>query len=111
VTILFDEGVPRQLRRLLGRDDITLVDERGWKGVKNGQLLQLAEENNFTVLITADRNLKYQQNLKGRKIAIVVLPYNRRKDMPLLVPSISNALQNIQTGAYVEIPRPIDLDK
>lgn len=106
MTILFDEGVPRQLRRLLGRDDITLLDERGWKGVKNGRLLQLAEENNFTVLITADQNLKYQQNLKGRKIAIIVLPYNRRKAMPLLVPSIANALETMKPGDYIEIPNP-----
>ena len=106
MTILFDEGVPRQLRRLLGRDDITLLEERGWKGVKNGRLLQLAEENNFTVLVTADQNLKYQQNLKGRKIAIVVIPYNRRKGMPLLVPNIGIALDTIKPGDYVEIPWP-----
>ncbi|MDB6058930.1 MAG: hypothetical protein JWO95_2774 [Verrucomicrobiales bacterium] len=109
MTILFDEGVPRQLRRLLGRDDIILVDERGWKGIKNGMLLQLAEESGFDVLITADQNLKYQQNLKGRKIAIVVLPYNRRKSMPLLVPSISEVLKQIGPGAYVEIPRPAQM--
>jgi predicted nuclease of predicted toxin-antitoxin system len=106
VSILFDEGVPRQLRRLLGRDDVTLLEERGWKGVKNGQLLQLAEENGFTVLITADQNLKYQQNLQGRKIAILVLPYNRRKSMPLLVPNIAKALEQIQPSAYIEIPWP-----
>jgi predicted nuclease of predicted toxin-antitoxin system len=106
VTILFDEGVPRQLRRLLARDNITLVDERGWKGVKNGQLLELAEQNHFGVVITADQNLKYQQNLKGRKIAIIVLTYNRRKDMPLLVPAIINALVTITPGDYVEIPLP-----
>lgn len=106
MSILFDEGVPRQLRRLLGRDDVTLLEERGWKGVKNGELLQLAEQNGFVVLITADQNLKYQQNLRARRIAIVVLPYNRRKSMPLLVPNISKALEGIQPGAYIEIPWP-----
>ena len=108
--ILFDEGVPKQLRRLLARDDITLVEEKGWKGIKNGRLLQLAEENGFDVLITADQNLKYQQNLKGRRIGIVVLPYNRRKWMPLLVPAIVAALNEINVGNYVEILRPPELN-
>ena len=107
--ILFDESVPKQLRHLLARDDITLVEEKGWKGIKNGRLLQSAEENGFDVLITADQNLKYQQNLKGRRIGIIVLPYNRRKWMPLVVPALAAALNQIQIGAYVEIPLPPDL--
>lgn len=108
--ILFDEGVPKQLRRLLARDDITLVEEKGWKGIKNGRLLQLAEENGFDVLITADQNLKYQQNLKSRRIGIVVLPYNRRKWMPLLVPAIAAALNEINVEIYVEILQPPELN-
>lgn len=107
--ILFDEGVPKQLRRLLARDGITLVEEKGWKGVKNGRLLQLAEEDGFDVLISADQNLKYQQNLKGRRIAVFVLPYNRRKWMPLIVPALAKALNDIVPGACVEIPLPPDL--
>jgi predicted nuclease of predicted toxin-antitoxin system len=104
--ILFDEGVPRQLRRLMAERQITMVEEAGWKGIKNGRLLQLAEENNFDVLVTADQQLKYQHNLKGRKIAIIVLPYNRRKWMPLLVPKLAVALDNVQPGNYVELPLP-----
>ena len=111
MSILFDEGVPRQLRRLLERPGVTLLEERGWKGIKNGRLLQLAEENNFAVLIRADQNLKYQQNLEGRRVAIVVLPYNRRRWMPLLLPDISKALDSIQPGDYVEIPLPPELAK
>ena len=108
--ILFDEGVPKQLRRLRARDDITLVEEKGWKGIKNGRLLQLAEEDGFDVLITADQNLKYQQNLKGRRVGIIVLPYNRRKWMPLLVPAIAGALNQIHGGVYLEIPLPPELN-
>jgi predicted nuclease of predicted toxin-antitoxin system len=107
--ILFDEGVPRQLRRSMAERQITLVEEAGWKGIKNGRLLQLAEENNFDVLVTADQQLKHQQNLKGRKIAIIVLPYNRRKWMPLLVPKLVAALDKIQPGNYVELPMPENL--
>lgn len=107
--ILFDEGVPRQLRTLLARNDITLVEGKGWKGTKNGQLLRLAEEDAFDVPITADRQLKYQQNLKNRRIAIVVLPYNRRKWMYLLLPAIATVLDKIKPGDYIEIPLPRDL--
>ncbi len=107
--ILFDEGVPRQLRRLLAGRQIKVVEEVGWKGVKNGRLLQLAEENGFDVLVTSDQELKYQQNLKGRRIANVVLPYNRRKWMPLLVPGLTSALEKIRPGDYVELPRPTGL--
>jgi hypothetical protein len=109
VKILFDEGVPKQLRRLLARDDISLVEEKGWKGIKNGRLLQLAEENGFDVLVTADQQLKYQQNLKNRRIAIVVLPYNRRKWMPLVVPAVTGALDKIKPGDYIEVPLPKEL--
>jgi hypothetical protein len=109
VKILFDEGVPRQLRGLLGRNDVSLVEEKGWKGIRNGLLLQLAEENGFDVLVTADQQLKYQQNLKNRKIAIVVLPYNRRKWMPLLVPDVTAALDKIKSGDYIEVPLPKEL--
>ena len=106
MNVLFDEGVPRQLRALLQREGIVLLEERGWKGIKNGRLLQLAEENSFDVLVTADKNLKHQQNLKSRRIAIVVLPYNRRKWMPLLIPEIAKSLDAIRPGDYVEIPTP-----
>jgi hypothetical protein len=107
--ILFDEGVPRQLRELLQGRDITLVRDQGWTGIKNGRLLQLAEETGFDVLITSDQQLKYQQNLKGREIAIVVLPYNRRKWMALLLPGLTTTLDKIGPGDYVELPRPAEL--
>src|SRR5579862_4879688 len=104
--ILLDESIPRQLRSLLEVAEITLVEEMGWNGVKNGQLLQLAEQNQFDVFITADRQLKYQQNLKGRKIAIIVLPFNRRKWMSRLVPHIKTASEKIRPGDYVELSGP-----
>jgi len=104
--ILFDEGVPRQLRGLLPGYQITLIQEVGWGGVKNGLLLQLAEQNGFEIFITSDQQLKSQQNLKGRKLAIIVLPYNRRKWMPLLVPALKAALEKVQPGDYFELPPP-----
>lgn len=107
--ILFDESVPKQLRRLLALDDVTLVEEMDWKGVKNGRLLQLAEAGGFDVFVTADQNLKHQQNLKGRRMAIVVLPYNRRKWMSLLVPLLTQVLHEVRPGDYIEVPLPPEL--
>ena len=72
--VLFDNGTPRTLARFLV--DHHMVREaraRGWAKLENGDLLREAEAAGFEVLITTDQNLGYQQNLKGRKIAIVVL--------------------------------------
>lgn len=104
--ILFDEGVPRQLRHLLAGYEITLVQEAGWSGVKNGRLLRLAQEGGFTVFVTSDQELKHQQNLKDCTLAIIVLPYNRRKWMPLLAPELQTVLRRVQRGDYVELRRP-----
>lgn len=76
--ILFDNGTPRTLARyLIGRHAITEARARGWEELENGELLRLAEAAGFEVLVTTDKNLSYQQNLAGRKIAIVVLGKGR----------------------------------
>jgi predicted nuclease of predicted toxin-antitoxin system len=76
VKILRDESVPRLLNLRLPHLDISTVQELGWAGIRNGELLRRAEAQ-FGVLITADQNLRYQQNLSGRKLAILVLPSNQ----------------------------------
>jgi predicted nuclease of predicted toxin-antitoxin system len=72
MTILFDENIPRKLKwHLMERGvDVVTVPERGWAGVKNGELLNRAEEA-FDVLLTMDQGIEYQQNLAGREMAIV----------------------------------------
>lgn len=71
--LLFDQGVPVPLRQHLRGHEVTTVYERGWNALKNGQLISTAELDGFEALITTDQNLKYQQNLSTRKIAIAVL--------------------------------------
>ena len=66
--ILLDESVPRLLKVRLPQLDISTVQEMGWTGIQNGELLRRAEEL-FDVFITADQNLRYQQQLTGRKLA------------------------------------------
>lgn len=101
--ILLDESVPRLLKLRLPQLNISTVQEMGWAGVQNGELLRRAEEH-FDVLITADRNLRYQQNLSGRKLAILVLPSNQVPLVTRLVPVVETLLITIQPGAIVDVP-------
>ena len=66
--ILFDQGTPVPLRPSLTRHEVTTAYEHDWSGLKNGELLDAAEKQGFEVLVTTDSNLKYQQNLKSRRI-------------------------------------------
>jgi hypothetical protein len=78
--VLFDNGTPRTLARfLIDRHTITEARARGWEELENGDLLREAEAAGFEVLVTTDKNLRYQQNFRGRGIAIVVLGCFRRR--------------------------------
>ena len=71
--ILFDQGTPAPLRRFLTGHLISTAYEEGWSTVTNGDLIRLAEQKGFELLITTDTNLRYQQNLESRSISILVL--------------------------------------
>jgi Domain of unknown function (DUF5615) len=73
VRILLNECVPRPLRKLLVGHEVSTAQEAGLGGIENGELLRRAE-GKFDLFVTADKNLRYQQNLTGRKIAILELP-------------------------------------
>jgi hypothetical protein len=73
VLILLDNNTPRGVARALTGHTVTEARERGWATLKNGELLTVAEEAGFDVLVTSDKSIRYQQNLEGRKIALVVL--------------------------------------
>lgn len=101
--ILLDECTPRVLkRRLLGRD-IRTVQEMGWAGLKNGDLLAAAE-GHFDVFITTDKNLRFQQNLKKFSFAVLLLPSNKVPVVVGLIPDIEAALTTITSGDFVKIP-------
>lgn len=74
--VLLDHNVPHKLRRSLVGHDVETADEAGWAELANGDLLIAAERAGFAVLVTADKNLSYQQNLQGRELALVVLSTN-----------------------------------
>ncbi|HEY6244230.1 MAG TPA: DUF5615 family PIN-like protein [Pyrinomonadaceae bacterium] len=100
--ILLDECTPHVLKRLLTGFHIETVQEVGWAGITNGQLLALAEDQ-FDVLVTSDKNLKYQQNLTGRQLAIVQLPTNQVPQVIELAPAVQTALAKIKAGDFVKI--------
>ena len=71
--ILFDQGTPQPLRRYLPGHMVDTVYEQGWSTLQNGVLLATAEQAGYDLFITTDQNLRYQQNLTGRRLAIVAL--------------------------------------
>lgn len=103
--ILLDECVPRPLKREFTDYEIRTVVEMGWSGKKNGELLQLMVQESFTVLLTTDQNLRYQQNLQQAGVAIVVLvaPSNRLTDLVPLIPSVRSVLSTIAPGQVIEV--------
>jgi PIN like domain len=86
--ILLDECAPRPLKRELADYEIRTVVEMGWAGKKNGELLRLMNQEGFTILLTTDQNLRYQQNLQQAGVAVVVLvaPSNKLSDLLPLMP-------------------------
>lgn len=101
--ILLDESVPHLLKRRLPHLDISTVQEMGWAGVRNGELLRQAEEH-FDIFVTADQNLRFQQNLSGQKLAILVLPTNQVPLVARLVPVLETLLRTMQPGSVVDVP-------
>jgi predicted nuclease of predicted toxin-antitoxin system len=102
--VLFDNGTPRTLARyLIDHHAVTEARARGWEELGNGELLAKAEAAGFEVLVTTDRNFPYQQNLEGRKIAIVVLGKGRWSLMKPHVAQIVAAVNAAVPGSYTEV--------
>ena len=102
--ILLDESLPRQLAALMPQHEVRTVKQMGWAGTRNGPLLQLAAQQ-FDVLLTADRSLEFQQNLKHVRIVVVVLvaTTNRIESLRPLVPSLLKVLPTAKPGQVLLI--------
>jgi hypothetical protein len=105
--ILFDQGAPVPIAAYLREHTVRTALEEGWDTLANGQLLRVAEEAGFDVLLTADNNLAHQQNLKGRKTAIVVLTGNRRRLVQRMIRKIVAAINTAEPGSYTVIDVPV----
>jgi hypothetical protein len=103
VKVFFDECVPRPLRRLLPEHEILTAQEMGWGRLKNGELLRKAEEGAFQVFVTSDQNLRYQQNLANRRIALLVLSTNFWPALKQRIELIKMTIESLETGQFFEL--------
>lgn len=99
--ILLDHGTPAPLRRALTDHTVSTAYEKGWAGLTNGELLAVAEEG-FDVLITTDQNLRYQQNLAGLQLAILVLPTTSWPRLSPHAAEIAAAVVSLRPGELQE---------
>jgi hypothetical protein len=106
VRVLFDQGVPVPLRASLTQHEVVTSYERGWSLLKNGELLDAAEQEGLDLLVTTDLNLKYQQNLKVRRIAIIVLSTPSWPRIQLVLAKVVQAVDGASSGQYVEVEIP-----
>ena len=104
--VLFDQGTPVPLRKYLPAHQVATTFELGWNNLKNGELLQQSEASGFSVLVTTDQNLRYQQNLTGRTIAILVLTTTSWPRIERVVERVVQAVDSAAPSSYVEIPIP-----
>jgi len=100
--ILFDQGTPAPLRHALPGHAISTAYEMGWATLENGNLLSAAESS-FDAFITTDQNLRYQQNLAVRRLAILVLPTTSWPMIQLHLPKVAAAVNALRPGGFVQL--------
>jgi len=106
--VLFDHSTPAPLSTCLTGHTVVEARDRGWDRLSNGDLLDEAERAGFEVLITADKNMRYQQNLSRRRIALLVLSTPRWPVIRLHVARIAEALNRIAPGGCIEVELPAE---
>ena len=104
--ILLDECVPAQVRHALNGHEVSTAQKQGWSGISNGELLDAAELAGFELFILADKNLRYQQNLKTRRIAILELWTNHRPTLENHFRLIAAAVEKASPGNYLILESP-----
>jgi predicted nuclease of predicted toxin-antitoxin system len=104
--ILFDNGTPRGLARFLVGHTVEEAREHGWEELENGELIEAAERAGFEVMVTTDKNIRYQQHLTARKIALVVLEHSQWPMVKQVAENIVAALDNAGPGSFTEVGVP-----
>jgi hypothetical protein len=105
--ILFDNGTPAPLRYALKGHVVVEAIERGWDRLANGELIAVAEAAGFELLLTTDKNIRYQQNLTGRKIAFVVLGNQQWPTLRRYIERVVAAVNVATPGSYTEVDIPL----
>jgi predicted nuclease of predicted toxin-antitoxin system len=108
VRILLDEQLPRQLARHITGHRVRTVQQCGWAGLKNGELLRRAAADGFEIFLTGDQNLAYQQNLSGLPLCVIVLVgrTNKLDDLLPLVPALLSVMTNVRPGEVRRVGVP-----
>jgi hypothetical protein len=104
--IIFDQATPVPVRPYLEGHTVRTAAQQGWDKLRNGDLLNAAEEAGFDLLLTTDKNMRYQQNLAGRRIAILVLG---QQQWPHLLPHIQRVVEAVNAatpGSFAEVGIP-----
>jgi hypothetical protein len=104
--VLFDQATPVPIRRYLEGHDVRTAAQQGWDKLKNGELLAAAEADGFDVLLTTDKSMPYQQNLAGRRIAVVVLGLQQWPSLRPNVERVVEAIKAAKPGSYTQIEFP-----
>jgi hypothetical protein len=102
VKILLDEGVPEVIQQRLLAFSIFTVEQMGWRSLKNGELLNRMM-GEFQIIITTDKSLPFQQNLKKRQISAIILPTNEIPAVINLLPQLEIAIATIEQGDFKEL--------
>ena len=102
----FGHGTPSGIAGSLSGHEVTEAIERGWDRISNGELLNVAEATGFDLLLTTDKRIRYQQNLKGRKIAVVVLGNSTWRVVRRYLDRIALAVNEATAGGYSEVDIP-----
>ncbi|HWE53627.1 MAG TPA: hypothetical protein VG273_27810 [Bryobacteraceae bacterium] len=106
--ILFDHGTPSGIARSLAGHEVTEAIERGWDRISNGELLTRAEAAGFELLLTTDKKIRYQQNLKERQIALVVLGNSAWRIVRKHLDRVVEAVNAATPGSYAEVDIPFE---
>lgn len=105
--ILLDQNAPLGLRQILTGYDVKTAYEMGWDAIANGRLLSAAESAGFAIMITSDQNIGRQQNLSGRRIALVVLTTNHWLTVKSRAAAVRKACHESGEGTYTVVPFPL----
>ena len=107
--ILFDHGTPKGLARALSGHAVHTAQSKGWDTLNNGALLDAAEEAGFELLLTTDRRIRHQQNLRARRIALVVLTGSTKwSRVRQHTDRIAAAVTSATPGSYTEVAIPLE---
>jgi hypothetical protein len=106
--VLFDHNIPSGAARALAHHEVTEAIQRGWERISNGQLIANAEAARFDVLLTADKKIRYQQNLTNRRVALVVISNPTWRILRKHLDRVTAAIDTATPGSYAEVEIPFD---